>query len=121
MDIPRLARKITITLFLAMSFGSAGFIVVATVNSIVGAQISGNPAWAGLPAAVFTLGMALSSYLLGFAMDRFGRRLGMVIGLLPVVGVPLPLISYGGTSIVTIMASFGILMAIHTNRKLLPR
>jgi rod shape determining protein RodA len=48
-------------------------------------------------------------------------NIGMVIGLLPVVGVPLPLISYGGTSTVTIMASFGILMAIHTNRKLLPR
>ena len=45
---------------------------------------------------------------------------GMVTGLLPVVGVPLPLISYGGTSLVTIMAGFGILMAIHTHRKLLP-
>ncbi|HED15750.1 MAG TPA: rod shape-determining protein RodA, partial [Gammaproteobacteria bacterium] len=44
---------------------------------------------------------------------------GMVIGLLPVVGVPLPLISYGGTSIVTLMASFGLLMSIHTHRKLL--
>jgi rod shape determining protein RodA len=41
---------------------------------------------------------------------------GMVVGLLPVVGVPLPLISYGGTSLVTIMAGFGILMAIHTSR-----
>jgi rod shape determining protein RodA len=48
-------------------------------------------------------------------------NIGMVIGLLPVVGVPLPLISYGGTSVVTLMASFGILMAIHTNRKLLPK
>ena len=45
---------------------------------------------------------------------------GMVTGLLPVVGVPLPLISYGGTSIVTLMAGFGILMSIHTHRKLLP-
>jgi rod shape determining protein RodA len=45
---------------------------------------------------------------------------GMVIGLLPVVGVPLPLISYGGTSLVTILAGFGILMSIHTHRKLLP-
>jgi len=44
---------------------------------------------------------------------------GMVIGLLPVVGVPLPLVSYGGTSIVTLMASFGLLMSIHTHRKLL--
>jgi rod shape determining protein RodA len=45
---------------------------------------------------------------------------GMVCGLLPVVGVPLPLISYGGTSLVTILISFGILMSIQTHRKLLP-
>jgi rod shape determining protein RodA len=45
---------------------------------------------------------------------------GMVSGLLPVVGVPLPLISFGGTSMVTLMLSFGILMSIHTHRKLLP-
>ncbi|QIK36930.1 rod shape-determining protein RodA [Caldichromatium japonicum] len=41
---------------------------------------------------------------------------GMVSGLLPVVGVPLPLISYGGTSMVTLMAGFGMLMAIETRR-----
>ena len=45
-------------------------------------------------------------------------NVGMVIGILPVVGVPLPLISYGGSSIVTIMASFGILMSIQTHKKL---
>ena len=44
-------------------------------------------------------------------------NIGMVIGILPVVGVPLPLISYGGTSIVTLLAGFGILMSIHTHRK----
>jgi MFS family permease len=81
MDITKLARKITFTLFLAMSLGSAGFIVAATVNTIVGADISGNPAWAGLPAAMFTLGTALSAFLLGFAMERFGRRMGMLIGM----------------------------------------
>lgn len=48
-------------------------------------------------------------------------NIGMVTGLLPVVGLPLPLVSYGGTSIVTLMASFGILMSIHTHRKLLHR
>ncbi len=47
-------------------------------------------------------------------------NIGMVIGVLPVVGVPLPLISYGGTSIVTLCAGFGILMSIHTHKKLLP-
>jgi len=67
------------------------------------------------------------------AQDSFGRLLasslalmlflyvfvniGMVIGQLPVVGVPLPLISYGGTSVVTLMAGFGILMSVHTHRR----
>lgn len=45
-------------------------------------------------------------------------NIGMVSGILPVVGLPLPLISYGGTSVVTIMAAFGILMSIQTHRKL---
>jgi rod shape determining protein RodA len=44
---------------------------------------------------------------------------GMVTGLLPVVGVPLPLVSYGGTSMVTLMAGFGMLMAVQTHRKAL--
>ena len=46
-------------------------------------------------------------------------NIGMVIGLLPVVGVPLPLISYGGTSAVSLLVGFGMLMSIQTNRKLL--
>lgn len=44
---------------------------------------------------------------------------GMVSGILPVVGVPLPLVSYGGSSMVTLMAGFGMLMSIHSHRKLL--
>jgi rod shape determining protein RodA len=46
-------------------------------------------------------------------------NMGMVIGLLPVVGVPLPLFSFGGTSMVSLLAGFGMLMSIHTHRKLL--
>lgn len=42
---------------------------------------------------------------------------GMVSGILPVVGVPLPFISYGGTAIITLMSGFGILMAIHTHQQ----
>jgi rod shape determining protein RodA len=45
-------------------------------------------------------------------------NMGMVSGILPVVGVPLPMISYGGTSLVTLCLGFGILMSIHTHRKL---
>ena len=44
-------------------------------------------------------------------------NIGMVSGLLPVVGVPLPFISYGGTSLITLLAGFGILMSVHTHRK----
>ena len=69
------------------------------------------------------------------APDSFGRLLagsliltffvyvfvniGMVSGLLPVVGVPLPLVSYGGTSIVTLMAGFGMIMSVHSYRTML--
>jgi rod shape determining protein RodA len=68
------------------------------------------------------------------AQDTFGRLLagsitftffvyvfvniGMVSGILPVVGVPLPLVSFGGTSILTLFAGFGILMSIHTHRRI---
>jgi len=48
-------------------------------------------------------------------------NIGMVSGILPVVGLPLPLISYGGSSMITIMASFGILMSIYSHKKLLSK
>jgi rod shape determining protein RodA len=57
------------------------------------------------------------SLTLTFAVYMFVNS-GMVAGLLPVVGVPLPLVSYGGTSLVTLMAGFGILMSVHSRRKL---
>ncbi len=74
-------------------------------------------------------------YIASTAQDSFSRLLagaltmtffiyvfvnvGMVSGLLPVVGVPLPLVSYGGTSSVTLMAAFGVLMSIHTHRRMI--
>ncbi|WP_291972892.1 peptidoglycan glycosyltransferase MrdB [Candidatus Symbiopectobacterium sp.] len=48
-------------------------------------------------------------------------NIGMVSGILPVVGVPLPLISYGGSALVVLMAGFGIVMSIHTHRKMLSK
>jgi len=66
-----------------------------------------------------TFGRLLAgSLILTFFVHTF-VNIGMVTGLLPVVGMPLPLISYGGTSIVTLMIAFGILMSLHTHRKLL--
>ena len=59
-----------------------------------------------------------SSLIMTFFIYVF-VNIGMVTGLMPVVGVPLPLISYGGTSIVTLLASFGMLMSVHTHRRLI--
>jgi len=44
-------------------------------------------------------------------------NIGMVSGILPVVGVPLPLVSYGGTSVVSLMLGFGLIMAMYTHRQ----
>mgnify|MGYP001827651685 FL=1 len=76
-------------------------------------------------------------YIADHAQDNFSRLLagslsltffvylfvnvGMVSGVLPVVGVPLPLVSYGGTSLVTLMAGFGMLMSINSHRRLLSK
>lgn len=49
---------------------------------------------------------------------HFFVNLGMVTGILPIVGIPLPILSYGGTSIVTLMAALGALMSIQTHRKI---
>jgi rod shape determining protein RodA len=69
--------------------------------------------------AQHTFGRLLASGLtLTFFVYIF-VNMGMVTGQLPVVGVPLPLISHGGTSIVTLMIGFGILMAIHTHKRFL--
>lgn len=81
---------------------------------------------------LFWRGMVLSLR----AQDNFGRlagaslmltffvyvfvNTGMVTGLLPVVGVPLPLVSYGGTSMVTLMAGFGILLSINSHKRFMP-
>lgn len=85
--------------------------------------------------AVYLLIIMRCLYIAASAQDSFSRLLagaltmtffiyifvnvGMVSGLLPVVGVPLPLISYGGTSSVTLMAAFGVLMSIHTHRRMI--
>lgn len=57
---------------------------------------------------------------LTFFMSVF-INIGMVTGILPVVGLPLPLVSYGGTSVVTVLAAFGIIMSIQTHRNLVSR
>ncbi|MAA64649.1 MAG: rod shape-determining protein RodA [Alteromonadaceae bacterium] len=84
---------------------------------------------------LYFLIIARCLYIAVNAQDSFGRlvagaltmtfftyvfvNIGMVSGILPIVGVPLPLVSYGGTSIVTLMAGFGVMMSIHTHRRMI--
>jgi rod shape determining protein RodA len=93
----------------------------------------------GLVGCVLVLGLYLLVFTYGFAIafrsrSHFGRLLalgltvnvflyvfintGMVMGLLPIVGVPLPLISYGGTSMLTVMFGFGLMMSVYVHRDL---
>jgi rod shape determining protein RodA len=87
--------------------------------------------------AIYLCIIARGLYIATQAQDTFGRlaagsltltffvyvfvNMGMVSGILPVVGVPLPLVSYGGTSIVTLLIGFGIIMSIHTHRTMVTR
>lgn len=82
-----------------------GFIIARSLLIALRAQDTYSRLLAG------ALSMALFTYVF--------INSGMVSGILPVVGVPLPLVSYGGSSLVTLMAGFGMLMSIHSHRKLL--
>lgn len=96
----------------------------------------------GLIGVVILLALYLSLIMRGLiiaanAQSTFGRvmvggiililfvymfvNIGMVSGILPVVGVPLPLVSYGGSALIVLMAGFGIIMSIHTHRKFLSK
>jgi rod shape determining protein RodA len=95
----------------AEEFGFAGSMVLLAAWAIAivqGMVIAGSSrsAFGSLAASGFIVTLLL----------YVGINIGMVIGLLPVVGIPLPLVSYGGTAIVTVMVGFGLLMAVHLNR-----
>ncbi len=76
--------------------------------------------WIGMQAQTSFGRMIAGSLTLTFFVYIF-VNMGMVAGLLPVVGVPLPLVSAGGTSVVTLMAGFGILMAVSTQNRMVAR
>lgn len=80
MNHPKVARNLTLTLFLAQSLASAAFVATAAVNTIIGSKLSGNASLAGVPSAVNQVGVALASLGIGLAMDRLGRRWGLGLG-----------------------------------------
>jgi rod shape determining protein RodA len=97
----------------AEEFGMIGNVLLLTVFMVIivrGLMIAAN-------APTLFARLLAGSVTLTFFTYAF-VNMGMVSGILPVVGVPLPLVSYGGTSMVTVLLGFGILMSIQTHRKL---
>ncbi len=98
---------------LAEEFGLIGVLVLLALYLAV----TGRGLWIAATAQSAYGRMLAGSISLTFFVYFF-VNIGMVSGLLPVVGLPLPLVSYGGTSMVTLMAGFGILMSVHTHRRM---
>jgi len=80
-NLESIARKLTAVLFAQQSLASAGFIAAATLNSIVGKELSQNSSWAGVPTAVYLLAGAFSAFMWGYVYDAIGRRKGLTTGL----------------------------------------
>jgi rod shape determining protein RodA len=94
-------------------FGLLGCVLLLSLYSFIvwrGFKITGN-------ASTYFTRLMAGSITLTFATYAF-VNMGMVSGILPVVGVPLPLISYGGTSMLTLLLGFGMLMSVETHKKL---
>ena len=104
-DFSRIARKITVVLFLSQSLSSAGFIAAFTVNAIVGVDLSGQPAMAGVPGAVYVLGQAFGALVWGLSMERIGRRGGLALGqVIGVIGSAIAVFSVANRSLAFFLA-----------------
>lgn len=74
-------RTLTIVVF-SQIFGGAGLAAGITVGALIAQDMLGTTSYAGIPAALFTLGSALSAYLVGRISQNLGRRLGLSLGFL---------------------------------------
>lgn len=98
---------------LSEEFGMIGAVLVVIINFLIIAY-------------TYSFAMKSNSYFgklvaIGLACNYFLYifiNIAMVLGLLPVVGIPLPLISYGGTVMLSVMASFGIILSVYINRNI---
>lgn len=99
---------------LAEEFGFIGMLILLTVYFLIILRclyiaVSAQDSFSRLLAGALTMTFFIYIFV----------NIGMVSGMLPIVGVPLPLVSYGGTSGVTLMAAFGVMMSIHTHRRMI--
>jgi MFS family permease len=99
-------------MFLGQSFGSAGSIAGATVGAILGEELSGRTALAGLPGAVYVLGSALAAYPMARFMERTGRRVGLTLGFgLGIVGALIAGLAVMAHSFPGFLAGFALMGA----------
>ena len=80
-DLPRLRRRMRWVLFAVAALGSTGYIAAVTVGTLVAAELSGGVALGGLPTTTTTIGTATAASLIVLVMLRWGRRLGLLLGL----------------------------------------
>ena len=83
---------------------------------VVDVCMIGRRRWLAMEARSCAAGVVGGGMGMSFVVYVFVNG-GMVAGMRPVVGVPMPMISYGGTSAVSLLTAFGVLMSIHANRK----
>jgi MFS family permease len=97
-ELPRLRRRMRWVLFAVAALGSTGYIAAVTVGTLVAAELSGGAALGGLPTTTTTIGTATAASLIALIMLRWGRRLGLLLGL--AVGV-----LGGGVVLVSVIAA----------------
>lgn len=111
-DFKRIAKKITLILFITQSLASAGFIAAATINPILGEKLASDRSLATLPVALYLLSGALSASAWGYMMDRIGRRNAITAGLwLGILGNALVLVAIQSTSFFLVLVGL-MLMGI---------
>ena len=102
--------RITASLFLSQAFYSSAFIGVFAVMPILATRFGGSPAQAGLPVTLTMAGRALASYPLGWAMDRYGRRMALTIGFAGgVVSAVLGVLAVWSSSLWLLLASAALM------------
>jgi MFS family permease len=79
--LPALRRRMIWTLFAVSAFGSTGYVAAVTAGTLVAAEMAGTASAGGLPTTTTTLGTAAAASLLSLLMLRFGRRVGMLVGI----------------------------------------
>jgi MFS family permease len=120
-DCPRILRRITATLFTSQSLAQAAFIACGTVSALVGLQLGGSAAWAGVPSATLRLAGALAAPVVAALTERVGRRSGLALGLATgVLGTGIAVVAIGANAFLLFLGGL-VLMGVASAAMMLER